>query len=243
LAVEGLVAGAGTTTILRGVDLLIGAGELHALMGPNGSGKSTLTHVLTGDPTYRVTAGRVLLRGEEVTDLAPDVRAKKGMFLAFQHPEEIAGVPISQFLRQGVAARRGSDVSVLEIRVQLREWCERLGMDPAFAERHLNDGLSGGEKKRNEILQLALLQPDVAILDEIDSGLDIDGLRHVAAALGSLRGERPELGLLVVTHYEAILQALVPDVVHVFVDGRIVESGGRELAETVENSGYERWRT
>ncbi|HVC25899.1 MAG TPA: Fe-S cluster assembly ATPase SufC [Acidimicrobiales bacterium] len=242
LAVEDLHATVEGAEILRGVDLVVGTGELHAIMGPNGSGKSTLANILLGSPAYSVTSGRVLLRGEDVTLLPPDARAKLGMFLAFQYPEEIPGVPIAQFLRQAAAARRGGEMSVLEIRVRLREWLERLGMDTTFGERHLNDGFSGGEKKRNEILQMALLEPDLAILDETDSGLDIDGLRTVARGVDAVRSARPELGVVVVTHYRRILDELSPDAIHVLVAGRIVESGGPELAERLEHDGYEGWQ-
>ena len=242
LEVVDLHASADGVEILRGVDLRVDPGELHAIMGPNGSGKSTLANVLAGNPGFVVTAGSVRFRGEDVTLLAPDARAKAGLFLAFQYPEEIPGVPIVQFLRQAVAARRGGDVSVLEVRVQLLDWLERLGMEPSFAERHLNDGFSGGEKKRNEILQMALLGPDLAVLDETDSGLDIDGLRTVARGVREVRAARPELGVVVVTHYRRILEELEPDHVHVLVDGRIVERGGAELASRLEQEGYEAWR-
>ena len=164
------------------------------------------------------------------------------MFLAFQYPEEIPGVPIAQFLRQAVAARRGTDVSVIEVRVQIHEWLQRLGMDVGFASRYLNDGFSGGEKKRNEILQMALLEPDLAILDETDSGLDIDGVRVVARGVNEVRAHRPGLGVVVVTHYRRILDELLPDVIHVLIDGRIVESGGPELAARLDREGYESWR-
>jgi Fe-S cluster assembly ATP-binding protein len=242
LAVEDLHAGAEGAEILRGVDLTVREGELHAIMGPNGSGKSTLANVLLGNPAYEVGAGRILLRGEDVTLLSPDARAKLGMFLAFQYPEEIPGVPIAQFLRQAGAARHGNELSVLEVRVKLREWLERLGMDLAFGERHLNDGFSGGEKKRNEILQMALLEPDLAILDETDSGLDIDGLRTVARGVEEVRRARPKLGVVLVTHYRRILDELEPDRIHVLVAGRIVESGGPEIAERLERDGYEAWQ-
>ena len=242
LQVEDLHVAAEGREILHGVDLAVGEGELHAIMGPNGSGKSTLANALLGNPAYEVLSGRVLYRGEDVTSLPPDARARRGMFLAFQYPEEIPGVPISQFLRQAAAERTGSPVSVLEVRVRLREWLDRLGMDPTFGERHLNDGFSGGEKKRNEILQMALLQPDLAILDETDSGLDIDGLRTVARGVEEVRLARPGLGVVVVTHYRRILDELSPDRVHVLFDGRIVESSGPELAARLERDGYEAWR-
>jgi Fe-S cluster assembly ATP-binding protein len=230
------------TEILRGVDLVVRAGEVHALMGPNGSGKSTLANALLGNPAYAVTAGRILFKGEDVTEWPADVRGKAGMFLAFQYPEEIPGVPVAQFLRQALSARRGTDLSVLELRVSIMEWMKKLGMDPAFGDRYLNEGFSGGEKKRNEILQLAILEPELAILDETDSGLDIDALGVVARGVEAVRQTRPELGVLVVTHYHRILDQLKPDVVHLLVDGRIVKSGGPELALVIEEEGYEAWR-
>jgi Fe-S cluster assembly ATP-binding protein len=228
--------------ILKGVDLVIGTGEVHALMGPNGSGKSTLANALLGSPAYHVTEGRVRFKGEDITDWTPDVRGKAGLFLAFQYPEEIPGVPVAQFLRQALSARRGLDLSVLELRVSIMEWMKRLGMDPAFGDRYLNEGFSGGEKKRNEILQLAILEPDLAILDETDSGLDIDALSVVAAGVTAVRERRPELGVLLVTHYQRILNQLQPDTVHLLIDGRIVTSGGPELARQLEKEGYEAWR-
>jgi Fe-S cluster assembly ATP-binding protein len=230
------------TEILRGVDLVVGAGEVHALMGPNGSGKSTLANALLGNPAYQVTAGRVWFKGEDVTEWPADVRGKAGMFLAFQYPEEIPGVPVAQFLRQALSARRGMDLSVLELRVSIMEWMKRLGMDPSFGDRYLNEGFSGGEKKRNEILQLAILEPELAILDETDSGLDIDALGVVARGVEAVRQARPELGVVVVTHYQRILSQLEPDVVHLLIEGRIVTSGGPELAHRLEEEGYEAWR-
>jgi len=228
--------------ILRGIDLVVPEGELHALMGPNGSGKSTLANAILGNPAYRVTKGTIRLRGEDVTSWAPDVRAKAGMFLAFQYPEVISGVSVTQFLRQAVSARVGEERSVLEVRMAMGEWMERLDMDPAFAERYLNEGFSGGEKKRNEILQMALLEPDLAVLDETDSGLDVDALTVVAKGVEAVRQARPALGVLLVTHYTRILELLAPDVVHVMVDGRIADRGGAELAERLEREGYEAWR-
>jgi Fe-S cluster assembly ATP-binding protein len=235
VAVEG-------TEILKGVNLIVGAGEVHALMGPNGSGKSTLANALLGNPAYQVTAGRVLFKGEDVTSWPADVRGKAGMFLAFQYPEEIPGVPVAQFLRQALSARRGMDLSVLELRVSIMEWMKRLGMDPSFGDRYLNEGFSGGEKKRNEILQLAILEPDLAILDETDSGLDIDALGVVARGVETVRQTRPGLGVVVVTHYQRILSQLQPDFVHLLIEGRIVTSGGPELAHRLEEEGYEAWR-
>jgi Fe-S cluster assembly ATP-binding protein len=243
LTVENLHVAVDGYEILRGVDLEVGAGEVHALMGPNGAGKSTLAAALMGHPAKRVSAGRILLGGEDITDWAPDVRAKAGVFLAFQYPESIGGVSVTQFLRQAMSARTGDEVSALEVRLAMNEWMDRLGMDPSFAERHLNQGFSGGEKKRNEILQMALLSPRLAVLDETDSGLDIDALRVVGRGVHAVREEQPQLGVLVVTHYERILEDLVPDRVHLLVGGRIVESGGPELAAQIETEGYDRWRS
>jgi Fe-S cluster assembly ATP-binding protein len=240
--VEGLHVAVEGTEILRGVDLVVGAGEVHALMGPNGSGKSTLANTLLGNPGYQVTSGRILFKGEDITDWPTDVRGKAGIFLAFQYPEEIAGVPVIQFLRQALSARKGIDLSVVELYVSITEWMKRLDMDPAFKDRYLNEGFSGGEKKRNEILQMAILEPDLAILDETDSGLDIDALRVVARGVKEVRSARPELGVLLITHYQRILDELTPDAVHLLIDGRIAESGGPELARRLEQEGYEAWR-
>ena len=225
--------------ILRGLDLDLPAGELHAVMGPNGSGKSTLANTIAGNPGYQVTAGRILFQGEDITAWPVDVRAKAGLFLAFQYPEEIPGVPVAQFLRQAVSARQGTDLSVLEVRVALMEWMKRLEMDESFAARYLNEGFSGGEKKRNEILQMALLQPELAVLDETDSGLDVDALRTVARGVREVQANKPELGVLLVTHYRRILDELTPERVHVLLGGRIVRSGGPELAERLDAEGYE----
>jgi Fe-S cluster assembly ATP-binding protein len=230
------------TEILSGVDLVIGQGEIHALMGPNGSGKSTLANTLLGNPAYQVTSGRIRFKGEDITDWPTETRGKAGIFLAFQYPEEIPGVPVVQFLRQALSARKGMDLSVLELRLAIMEWMKRLGMDPAMGDRFVNEGFSGGEKKRNEILQMAILEPDLAILDETDSGLDIDALVEVAHGVTQVRDARPALGVLVVTHYQRILDRLTPDVVHLLMGGRIVESGGPELARKLEEEGYEAWR-
>ncbi len=231
------------TEILRGVDLVVDSGEVHALMGPNGSGKSTLANTLLGNPGYEVTAGRILYQGEDITAWPTDVRAKAGIFLAFQYPEEIAGVPMVQFLKQALSARKGvDDLSLLETRMSIMEWMKRLDMDPSFGDRHLNEGFSGGEKKRNEILQMAILEPNLAILDETDSGLDIDALRVVAHGVDEVRRARPELGVLLITHYQRILDELTPDRVHILLDGRVVASGGPELARRLEDEGYEAWR-
>jgi len=241
--VEGLHATAlDGTPILRGVDLVIGHGELHALMGPNGSGKSTLAAVLLGSPEYLVTKGRIRFRGDDITDWSTDVRGKAGIFLAFQYPLEIAGVSVINFLRQSLSARKGIDLSVLELRLSIMEWMERLGMDPSFADRYVNEGFSGGEKKRNEILQMAILEPEVAILDETDSGLDIDALEVVANGVAEVRRDRPELGVLTITHYQRLLNHLRPDVVHILIDGRIVERGGVETAERLDSEGYGSFR-
>ena len=232
------------TEILRGVSLSVDSGELHALMGPNGSGKSTLAKTLLGDPAYRVTAGQILVRGEDVTAASTDERAARGVFLGFQHPEEIPGVSVLNFLRQAMAARKGiSDLSILEVRMALLDWSARLGMDDRFTQRYLNEGFSGGEKKRNEILQMALLEPEVAILDETDSGLDIDALRVVAEGITQVRAAREELGILLITHYRRILDHLTPDRVHILLDGRVVASGGSDLVDTVERDGFDAFRT
>jgi len=229
--------------ILRGVTLEVRPGALHALMGPNGSGKSTLANTLLGNPAYRVTGGRILLGGTDITNAPIEERAALGLFLGFQHPEEIPGVSVLNFLRQAISARKGiDDYSVLEVRMQLIEWTKRLGMDSRFQERYLNEGFSGGEKKRNEVLQMALLEPVIAVLDETDSGLDIDALRQVAAGIEEVRKDRPELGILLITHYQRILDHLTPDLVHVLIDGRIVATGDAELARTVEATGFDEFR-
>jgi len=229
--------------ILQGVSLAVPEGQVHALMGPNGSGKSTLASTLLANPSYVVTSGRILLRGEDVTALSTEDRATRGLFLGFQHPEEIPGVSVLNFLRQAMAARKGiDDLSVLEVRMALIEWTKRLGMDERFTERYLNEGFSGGERKRNEILQMALLEPDVAVLDETDSGLDIDALQVVAHGIEEVRSERPEMGILLITHYRRILDHLTPDAVHILLDGRIVASGGVDLAERLEREGFDAFR-
>ena len=241
--IEGLRVTVEGVEILKGVDLTVNRGEVHALMGPNGSGKSTLANTLLGHPDYQVTAGRILFKGDDVTELPSDVRGKAGLFLAFQYPEEIPGVSVVQFLRQALSARKGIELSVLELRLAIMEWMGRLGIDPSFGDRYLNEGFSGGEKKRNEILQMAILEPDFAVLDETDSGLDIDALRVVAKGVQEVMSDRPDLGVLCITHYQRILNYLEPHVVHILVDGRIVASGGPELARRLEQEGYEAWRT
>jgi Fe-S cluster assembly ATP-binding protein len=240
--VQGLHARAGGVDILKGIDLTVQAGEIHALMGPNGAGKSTLAGALMGSPEVEITAGTIRFRGDDITEWGPDVRGKAGVFLAFQYPQEIAGVSVINFLRQALSARKGIDLSVLELRLAIMDWMGRLGLDSSFADRYLNEGFSGGEKKRNEVLQMAILEPEVAILDETDSGLDIDALRIVAKGVQEVRRDRPELGVVAITHYQRLLEELRPDVVHVLVDGRIVESGGPELAKRLEAEGYDSWR-
>ena len=237
LTIEDLHVSVGGTAILDGVSLTVPTGEVHALMGPNGSGKSTLANALMGHPAYEVTRGRVSFKGQDVLELATHERAKLGLFMAFQYPSEIPGVRVANFLRMALNARREDEIAVMEFHKLLREKMQALKMDLSFAQRFLNEGFSGGEKKRNEILQLAVLRPELAILDETDSGLDIDALRIVADGVNSLRG--PDLGVLVITHYQRLLNHIVPDVVHVMMDGRIVESGGRELALKLEAEGYE----
>ena len=229
----------GAVEILKGVSVAVGEGEVHALMGPNGSGKSTLASALLGSPEYEITSGQILFRGDDVTEWATDVRAKAGMFLAFQYPQEIAGVSVLNFLRQSLSARKGIEMSVLELRLSLMEWMERLDMDQSFMERYVNEGFSGGEKKRNEILQMAILEPEIAILDETDSGLDIDALRVVAKGVQEIRKDRPSMGTLAITHYQRLLDHLRPDRVHVLIDGRVAESGGPELALQLESDRYD----
>ncbi len=228
--------------ILNGINLTVNAGEIHAIMGPNGSGKSTLATSLLASEEYNVASGRIFYKGTDITEWPTDERAKAGIFLAFQYPEEIAGVTIVNFLRQALSARKGIDLSVLELRLSIMEWMGRLGMDPDFATRYLNEGFSGGEKKRNEILQMAILEPDFAILDETDSGLDIDALRIVAKGVNEVRAARPQLGVLLITHYQRLLELIQPDFVHILIDGRIVESGGIELVNRLEADGYDAWR-
>ncbi|MCX6534729.1 MAG: Fe-S cluster assembly ATPase SufC [Actinobacteria bacterium] len=228
--------------ILKGLDITVNAGEVHAIMGPNGCGKSTLASCLLASPEYEVTSGQIFLHGDEITDWPTDVRAKAGLFLGFQYPQEIAGVSVIQFLRQALSARKGIDLSILELRLATMDWMKRLGMDSSFVDRYLNEGFSGGEKKRNEIMQMAILEPDIAVLDETDSGLDIDALRIVAKGIRAVRADRPTMGVVLITHYQRLLDELAPDYVHVMVDGRIVVSGGMEIAEKLEVSGYESFR-
>jgi len=223
--------------ILKGLDLTIPAGEVHALMGPNGSGKSTLAYTLMGHPKYEVTQGQVLFKGQDVLDLEPDERARLGIFLAFQYPTSIPGVSMGNFLRLALKSIRGQDVPISEFRKIVQEKMKLLKMDSSFLGRYVNDGFSGGEKKRAEILQMALMNPQIAIMDETDSGLDIDALRIVSEGVNALRG--PDLGVLLITHYQRILNYIKPDYVHVMVDGRIVRSGTGELVQQLEERGYD----
>jgi Fe-S cluster assembly ATP-binding protein len=232
------------TEIVKGVDLEVGLNEVHAIMGPNGSGKSTLSYAIMGHPAYQITEGRILLDGEDVTAMAANERAERGLFLAFQYPHAIPGVTVTSFLRSAInairKARNGgveNPIPVPEFRKELLAMMDRLKVSRELASRYLNDGFSGGEKKRVEILQMAMLRPRIAVLDETDSGLDIDALRIVAGGVNELVG--PEMGALVITHYQRILNYVKPDHVHVFVDGRIVASGGAELAEQLEAEGYD----
>jgi len=235
-------AAEGDNDILRGFSLTVREGEIHAIMGPNGSGKSTLANTLLASPAFEVTSGKVFYKGDDISDASTTERAKRGIFLGFQYPQEISGVSVLQFLRQALSARKGIDLSILELRLAAMDWMKRLGMDSKFVDRHLNQGFSGGEKKRNEIMQMAMLEPDLAILDETDSGLDIDALRIVAKGIREVRAARPQLGIVLITHYQRLLEEVKPDYVHVLVDGRIVATGGIELAERLEKSGYDSFR-
>jgi Fe-S cluster assembly ATP-binding protein len=240
LQVKGLEAGAGEVEILRGLDLEMDRGQVHAIMGPNGSGKSTFANVLMGHPQYKVKGGSILVDGEEILGLPTYQRAQRGMFLAFQYPEEIPGVSVVQFLRQALSNRAGVSYTVLELRLKVMDAMRQLGIEPGMADRYLNEGFSGGERKRNEILQMTVLQPSLAILDETDSGLDIDALRIVADGINRLLS--PDRGILIITHYQRLLDYVTPDRIHIMVDGRIVESGGPELAHRLEEEGYESFR-
>jgi Fe-S cluster assembly ATP-binding protein len=237
LKVENLHVEIDGSEIIKGLDLEVGQGEIHAIMGPNGSGKSTLANVLMGHPRYEVTEGSVTFFGQDVFELEPDERAKLGMFLAFQYPSEVPGVSVANFLRTAVNSVREKELSVMEMYRLLQEKMRIMQMDPKFAERYLNEGFSGGEKKRNEILQMLMLDPKLAIMDETDSGLDIDALQVVARGVNELRG--PEFSAVIITHYQRILRYMEPDHVHVMLDGRIVTSGGKELALELEDKGYE----
>jgi Fe-S cluster assembly ATP-binding protein len=237
LEIEDLHAEVEGKEILKGIDLTVRQGEVHALMGPNGSGKSTLAQVLMGRTSYHVTHGSVRFRGEDITRWPADKRAQHGLFLAFQYPTEIPGVSVVNFLRSAFKAAKGEQISALAFRKRLKEKMNLLGVEDQMVARYVNQGFSGGEKKKNEILQLAVLEPDIAILDETDSGLDIDSLKAVATGVQQLIG--PDLGVLLITHYQRILNYITPDRIHVMMDGRIVLSGGPELAHELEQKGYE----
>jgi Fe-S cluster assembly ATP-binding protein len=226
--------------ILKGLSLQVEAGQVHALMGPNGSGKSTLSFCLMGHPKYEITGGRILYKGEDLSGLSPHERAQRGIFLAFQYPTAIPGVTITNFLRAAMRGVRGGDVPIKDFRQAVKAQLKTLGIPEAFMNRYVNDGFSGGEKKRLEILQMAVLSPALAVLDETDSGLDIDALQTVAAGINALRG--PERGILLITHYQRLLNYIKPDRVHVMVDGRLVQSGGPELALELESKGYKGFR-
>jgi len=243
LEIRDLHVSIGEKEIIKGLNLRVAQGEVHAIMGPNGTGKSTLAYTVAGHPGYEVTGGDILFNGSSILEMKPDERSRAGLFLAFQYPVAIPGVTVANFLRTALNARRRAidpadkGMPIVEFRKLLRIKMEYLKMDPSFAGRYLNEGFSGGEKKRAEILQMATLTPHIAILDETDSGLDIDALRVVSEGVNALRG--PELGVLVITHYQRILNYIKPDVVHVMMDGRIVESGGPELALHLEEHGYD----
>ncbi len=252
LEINDLHASVDGSEILNGITLAVNRGEVHAVMGPNGSGKSTLASILMGHPDYEITSGSIVFKGkelvlgddptpEEEAEVAPNERAKMGMFLAFQYPEEIPGVTIVNFLRAALTNKTGTNYTVLELRLRVMEAMKEIGMDPSFADRYLNEGFSGGERKRNEVLQMAVLEPELAIMDETDSGLDIDALATVAAGVNRMRS--PERGFLIITHYQRLLEYINPDVVHILMDGEIVESGGPELARRVEEDGYESFRS
>lgn len=237
LKIENLHAEIDGTEILKGVDLEINPGEVHAIMGPNGSGKSTLANVIMGNPVYEVTDGKIIFENEEITEEPVDNRAKLGMFLAFQYPESIPGVTIVNMLKTALTNIEETEYTTLELRLKVAEAMEQLGLSADFADRYLNEGFSGGERKRNEILQLAVLNPKLAVLDETDSGLDVDGLKVVGEGVSKLK--TPDKGYLVVTHYQRLLEYIKPDFVHVFVDGKIIKTGGIELSDKLEQEGYE----
>src|SRR3989440_8047568 len=238
LQIRDLHVGIEDHEILRGVDLDVSRGEIHALMGPNGSGKSTLASTLMGHPAYEITEGSITFKGEDVTELEPHERAKAGLFLAFQYPVSIPGVSVANFLRMAINTGREEPIGVKEFGADLRHAADVLRVERDFTSRHLNEGFSGGEKKRCEILQMAMLKPEVAVLDETDSGLDIDALRTVAEGVNRLHGETG-MGALVITHYQRILHYVTPHFVHVMLDGRIVREGGAELVEQLEREGYD----
>ncbi|GGO23179.1 Fe-S cluster assembly ATPase SufC [Microbispora bryophytorum] len=238
LEIRDLHVAVGDKEILRGVDLAIRSGETHAIMGPNGSGKSTLAYAVAGHPKYTITSGSVLLDGEDLLEMSVDERARAGLFLAMQYPVEVPGVSVSNFLRSAITAVRGEAPKLREFAKELKAGMDALSIDPAFAQRNTNEGFSGGEKKRHEILQLELLKPKIAVLDETDSGLDVDALRVVSEGINRFRASG-DTGVLLITHYTRILRYVKPDFVHVFAGGRVVEEGGPELADKLEAEGYE----
>src|SRR5579864_9564739 len=238
LEIRDLHVSTGEREILRGGDLDISRGEIHALMGPNGSGKSTLANTMLGHPAYEITSGSIFFKGEEITEADPHERAKAGLFLAFQYPVAIPGVSVANFLRMAINAKRDEPIQVKEFRVLLQHAVELLDVDRSFTSRHLNDGFSGGEKKRAEILQMAVLEPQIAVLDETDSGLDIDALRTVAEGVAKLHAQQG-LGALIITHYQRILHYVRPEFVHILMDGRVVMNGGEELVDRLEREGYD----
>jgi Fe-S cluster assembly ATP-binding protein len=247
LVIKNLHVEVGGQEILKGIDLTVEEGRIHAVMGPNGSGKSTLAYTLAGHPRYEVTDGEVWYQGENVLELEPDQRSRLGLFLAFQYPVAVAGVTVANFLRAAMNSHRAQEgvdprktaIPVAEYRKQLREKLQLLGMDETFVRRYLNEGFSGGEKKRLEILQMAMLRPTVAIMDETDSGLDIDALKIVANGVNAIKVENPQMGALVITHYQRLLNYIKPDIVHILMNGQIVREGGPELALALEERGYD----
>ncbi|MAG52839.1 MAG: Fe-S cluster assembly ATPase SufC [Nanoarchaeota archaeon] len=239
LIVEDLHVSIDGEEILRGVNLEINLGKVHALMGPNGSGKSTLANVLMGNPKYEVTKGRILLDGEDITTLSPDERAKKGLFLSFQYPSEITGVTMSNFLRTAWNSIKDEKLDVIQFHAKLKEKMVELEMDESFRKRYINEGFSGGEKKRAEILQMSVLEPKYAILDETDSGLDINSIKIVGDGVNKMK--KDDNGIFIITHYYRILNFIIPDKVHIMIDGKIVEEGGKELAEEIEKNGFDKY--
>jgi len=237
LEIRGLTASVEGKDILKGIDLTVSQGQVHAIMGPNGSGKSTLANVVMGRPGYVVTGGQIIFKGEDITALTPDERAKRGLFLAMQYPVEVPGVSVVNFLRTAYQSVKGKGLNALAFRKHMKEKMNILGVEDAMVNRYVNQGFSGGEKKKVEILQLAVLEPAIAILDETDSGLDIDSLKSVAGGVANLIG--PDLGVLLITHYQRILNYITPDEIHVMIDGKIVKSGGKELALELEAGGYD----
>jgi Fe-S cluster assembly ATP-binding protein len=228
--------------ILDSVSLTLQKGELAAIMGPNGSGKSTLAKAVMAHPQYLVKNGKIFFKGQDITDWPIEQRGKSGIFLAFQHPESVSGVPIHQFLRQAMSARRGYEVSALEARLEISEWSELIGFDKSYASRSLNEGFSGGERKKNELLQMAVLEPDLAVLDETDTGLDIDALKIVANSINVIREKKPDMAILLITHYQRLLDYLALNKVYLLVSGKIVETGDETLAKEIDQFGYEKWK-